>query len=62
MPKFTNCLNQESFQRWIKVCKAAGVDPYHKEEPITLEAKMENTEEIGKLMTVVPGFDRGEDE
>jgi len=61
MPEFISCCNEPSRLTWLSLVARFKVRARIKSRRnITLKAKMESTEQIARLMTIKPGWNRSD--
>ena len=59
---FYESLTPESKVIWKALMQAFDCkDPYPHHYPVSVQSDLEDLDEIEKIMSVVPGFDRGEE-
>jgi hypothetical protein len=61
MPEFISCCNEPSRSTWLNlVARFKGKARVKSRRNITLKAKMESPEQIARLMTIKPGWNRND--
>lgn len=60
MPDFVEAMTDRSRGTWTQLLLSKGLYLRQKTKSITIETKLETSEEISKIMTIKPGFDKRE--
>ncbi len=62
MPDFLNCCNEPSRATWLKLmAKFKRKLKTKSNRPIAVKAKLESREQIAHLMSIKPGWDKGDE-